>query len=487
MKTQRSRFGLLAATGVALALVAPGLQAQTTTMPSTLRYGSGFMDTPVASVLPHLAIKGTYSGFFVDIDQSLATDEFGRTTGWGPGVDEYFQDGSVTLGLFDRAEVGATFQSFNDDDAGGDMWGLFGRLALIKPENQGIGLAVGARYVTAPTFAGSGQDDYQPPRLGFPDRRFQEDIGLAGAGDETNSTELSLYGVATAHLRGYDPGWLPQHDITVNAGFGSGMFSDGDEFDFYRFADSDGWFFGSGIHFGLGENAVWSFLGEYNGFDINLGTQLDFSGFRVGAHVLGTNYGDPLDDAPPGYYSEYRYPKFGVLASVALCPSQGGLCKPSLMERPQPDTVRLPAPPADTIRITREVERALPDGTLSSICLATGESVDIRVTAQGDTLVGPMRQNIDDLRPGVVFAGDYAADETWFIEDEPITFEQRRYDKSGNEVRLDCPDLMRVGEYMGVPLFAMRNADRPFDMLYVPVTPGVWQPYEYGLQRTRGQ
>ena len=54
------------------------------------------------------------------------------------------------------------------------------------------------------------------------------------------------------------------------------------------------------------------------------------------------------------------------------------------------------------------------------------------------------------------------------------------------EVSLDCPNIMRVGEHMGVPLFVMRNAERPFEMLYVPVRPGVWQAYQTGLQRTRG-
>jgi hypothetical protein len=45
---------------------------------------------------------------------------------------------------------------------------------------------------------------------------------------------------------------------------------------------------------------------------------------------------------------------------------------------------------------------------------------------------------------------------------------------------------MRVGENMGVPLFAMRNENRPFKTLYVPVRPGVWQAYQ-NLRGTRGQ
>lgn len=477
MKTVRSRFGRLAAMGVALALAAPGLHAQTTTMPSTLRYGSGFLDIPVASVLPHLAITGTYSGFFVDLDRSLQIDGAGQPIGFDNGPDEFYQDGSVAVGLFDRAEVGATFQSFNDEAQGGNMWGLFGRLAILNPTNQGLGLAVGGRYVTAPDF-GDGPN-YQPGRLGYPDRRLQENYtGL----DDVN-TELSLYGVATGHFRGFEQEWLPRHDFTASLGYGTGMFQDGNDLPFYSFATSNGWFFGSALHIGLTESALLSLMGEYNGFDVNLGAQVDVNGIRVGAHMLGTNHGEPAG----GYYSTYRSPKFGILGSLAFCPAEGGLCSPRLMDRPEPETVQLPAPPPDTVRITREVERPLPDGTPATVCLATGENVQIRVTAQGDTLVGPMRTNIDELRPGVVFAGSYAEDDAWFQNDDPITFEDRRYDKSGNEVRLDCGQIMRVGEHMGVALFAMRNADRPFDMVYVPVRPGVWQAYEFGLQRTRGQ
>ena len=108
------------------------------------------------------------------------------------------------------------------------------------------------------------------------------------------------------------------------------------------------------------------------------------------------------------------------------------------------------------------------------------------MTAQGDTLVGPSRVSIRTLRPGIVFVGNYAEERAWFENDEALTFEERSYDKSGGEVRLECPDIMRVGEYQGVPLFVERTAQRPFEILYVPVRPGVWQAYETGLQAMRG-
>jgi len=128
----------------------------------------------------------------------------------------------------------------------------------------------------------------------------------------------------------------------------------------------------------------------------------------------------------------------------------------------------------------------LPSGTPASMCLATGENVQVMVTAQGDTLVGPQRVSIRTLRPGVVFAGTYADGRDWFTSDRAITYERANYNKSGGEVRLDCANLARVGEHMGVPLFAESTANRPFQRIFVPVRPGVWQAYETGLQRTRG-
>ena len=472
--------GLLSAT-LLVAASPPGVAAQTTKMPSTLRYGSGYMDTPVASVLPHLALTGTFSGFFVNLDEDVTTDANGNINGTtGTEVSDFFADGSIALGLFDRIEIGTTLQSFNDSDAGGNMWGAFGRLALLRPEDQGIGLAGGVRWVSAPDF-----DDavsYQPGRLGFPDRRFREDLFDGPDEDDDIQTEMTFYGVASAFLRGLDSDWLPDWDATISTGWGNGMFGEGERLDFYRFADSEGWFVGGALHVAMTESSLLNLMGEWNGFDLNFGAQLDLNGIRLGGHVLGANYWKDV--------GIYRSPKYGFLGSLCLDLAGGDsiLCRPSLMARAAPDTVtvRLPAPPPDTVTVTRDVAPPLPTGTPANICLATGEVAQVLITAQGDTLVGPGRVSIRTLRPGVVFAGDYAEGRDWFEADQPVTFENRNYQKSGGEIRLECPDIMRVGEFMGVPLFARRDATRPFQTLYVPVRPGIWQAYQTGLQQTRG-
>ena len=161
-------------------------------------------------------------------------------------------------------------------------------------------------------------------------------------------------------------------------------------------------------------------------------------------------------------------------------------------DRERVEEVELPPPPPDTVVQEVEVERERPSGEPDIICLSTGEEIQIEVTAQGDTLVGPEATRVQDLRPGVVFAGSYAEGRTWFDEDEAIEFgdyedQSLEYVKSGGEIGLDCPDITRVGEYEGVPVFADVTAEEPYETLYIPVRPGIWQAYETDLAQVRGQ
>lgn len=473
----RKSLGFVGLLGAVFALVAAsGVRAQTT-MPSTLRYGSGYFDVPTAGVLPHRAISATYSGFRVSVDRVVLTDAAGKGVAYGGAFSQWSSDAAVAIGLFDRVEVGASFQNFAASDKGGTMAGGFGQVAVLSPRRTGVGLGVGARFVTSPSYEGvAPAANFQPPRLGFPDQRFREQYA---AGVEEVSTTFSPYAVATAYLMGIGGAPLPQYDVSVTLGYGLGMFQGGRDLKWYSFASSKGLFAGSALHIEVGEGRILNIVGEWNGFDLNAGAQVDVGGIRVGVYVLGANY--------PTNVSEYRSRKFGILGSVAVCPGNGGLCKPRLLERPKPDTVQLPAPPPDTVIVTREVQPPLPTGTPVRLCLATGEEVEVLVTAQNDTLVGPQRVTVRTLRPGVVFAGSYAEGRDWFMKDEAITFERRRYVKFGEQVALRCAEIVRVGEHQGVPLFARTNATKPYQMLYVPVRPGFWQGYQTGVARTRGE
>ena len=445
----------------------PAPAQQTPSMPSTLRYGSGLLDIPVSSVLPHLKITGTFSGFFVGLDRRVQVDGAGVPTGFGGAVQDFFSDASLAIGLLDRFETGLSLQSFGG--ASGDIWGLFSRVRLWEPIDQGIGLAAGARYLTSPDF-GDGRD-YSPGRLGFADERFGRNL--------TGGTNLSLYGVATAYLRGFDGGRLPKNDLTFTLGYGGGMFREGGRLGFYGPGHANGWFFGTSVHFETGERSLLSLMAEHNGFDVNVGGQFDWQGLRIGAHYLASNHGAPVG----GYASEYQKPKFGVLASIAICPTRRGLsCTPRLMRRTEPDTIFIPPPPPDTVLLTVGSPPTEPEGDAVIVCLSTGRNASVLVTPQGDTLVGPSATPINSLRPIVDFVGSYAGGSFWFVNGERIVFEGAAYGRSDDSFPIDCDQILRVGVYEGVPVFADRSAERPLVVLFVPVRPGLWQRYERGLE-----
>lgn len=459
----------------ASAVIVSASAAQTVTMPSTQRYGSGLLDIPVSSVLPHGNLITTFSGFWSSLDRRTRVDGTGQSSGFGPGRSEFFGDVSAAMGLFDRAEFGLTLQSLNDDEDGGDVWGLFGRVRLWEPVDQGVGFAVGGRYVTSPQFDGQGFPPgvtYAPGRLGFPDERLRARY----TGGRQVDTNLSLYGVATAHLRGMEGGFIPTHDMTLTLGYGGGMFGSGGGLDFYAPTTNNGWFFGTALHIPAAREVQVTVMAEHNGLDINVGAQMDWRGVRVGLQALGLNHDEPVD----GPNSEYQQGKLGFTLSAAICPWQSGFrCRPRPMTRSEPDTIYIPAPPPDTVLIT-DLDGTLPafSGEPGSICLATGQNVPIEITTAGDTLVGSPPAPIRSLRPAMTFAGSYAAAAFWYLDGEVIEFEGADFEQSEDLFPIDCGQILRVGVHRGVSVFAVISARRPLDMIFIPVRPGLWHRYE---------
>ncbi|MGB1657694.1 MAG: hypothetical protein ACPHO4_10085 [Longimicrobiales bacterium] len=480
MTTDRHLAGAMLLVVASVTLVTPS-EGQTPTMPSTQRYGSGLLDIPVSSVRPHLAVTTTFSGFWTSLGRRIEVDEAGQPAGFGPGRSDFFGDISTSVGLFDRAEVGVAIQSLNDATEGGDIWGLFGRVRLWEPIDQGLGFAVGGRYLTSPSFGGpgfSGGTEYAPGRLGFPDERLRATY----TGGERLDTNLSLYSVATAYLRGYDGGFLPENDLTFTLGYGGGMFGGGGGLDFYAPGTNNGWFFGTAVHMSAGERSQVTVMAEHNGFDINLGAQVDWNGLRVGVQGLALNHDWPTD----GQFSEYQKPKFGFTLSAAICPLEPGFrCRPRMMRRTEPDTIYIPPPPPDTIRVgDPDASVTVVSGEPGSMCLATGQTVSIEVTAAGDTLVGTPPVPIRSLRPAMTFAGSYGGSAFWYLDDEVVVFEGGDFGKSEDTFPIDCSQILRVGVYRGVPVFAVISARRPLDVIFIPVRPGVWHRYERGLRRS---
>ena len=415
------------------------------------------MDIPVAGVLADRALTVTYSGFWTSNDTDVTTDASGNITGTEPFGGGWQSDLAVARGLFDLLEFGLNAQTLSDPDEGGTLWGAFGRLSILSPETQPIGLAVGGRWASSPDF-GDGIS-YAPNRLGRADPRVRDQLG-----SQEFNTGFSFYAVAGWDLPGLPSSFLPDHDFSFTVGWGNGLFKDGGELDWYTSGDSGGWFAGAAWNLELAESRLLTLMTEYNGFDWNVGTQVDLGGVRLGAHLLGLNHSANT--------TVYRSSKFGLIASVALCGR--ARCRASLRDRPDPDVVVLPAAPPDTVVVTRVEAPPAPVGAAATLCLSTGDQIQVLITPAGDTLVGPSRTPLSQLRPAVSLAGVYAANRAWFEDGEAIMFQQRSYGRSGAVVRLDCGDIRRVGEHLGVPLFGTGAAPEIF---YVPVRPGVWQPY----------
>ena len=463
MKKRTSKACVLGGVLPLALTLASGVVAQTTKVPSTLRHGSGLMDIPVAGVLADRALTVTYSGFWTSNDTDVTTDASGNITGTEAFPGGWNSDLAVTRGLFDLLEFGVNIQSLSDAEKGGTLWGAFGRLSILSPQTQPIGLAVGGRYSSSPDF-GDGIA-YAPNRLGRADRRLRGQLG-----SREIDTGFSFYAVAGWDLPGLPSSFLPDHDFSFTAGWGNGLFKEGDDLDWYASGDSGGWFAGVAWNLELAESRMLTFMSDYNGFDWNVGTQLDLNGVRLGTHVLGVNHSSNT--------TVYRSSKFGLIASVALCGR--GLCQPSLRDRPDPDVVVLPAAPPDTVVVTRVETPPPPAGTAVTLCLSTGDGVEVLLTSAGDTLVGPSRTPLSELRPAVALAGVYAENRAWFEAGEPITVEQRSYGRLGAAVPLDCGDIRQVGEHLGVPLYATDTGGASPEILYVPVRAGVWQPYSLG-------
>ena len=293
--------GIGATSALALALLVPAqaATAQSLRMPTTLRYGSGLLDIPVATVMAHGALSFSYSGFQLSVDKTILLDRMGIESGTKEGYSKWLSDGALSLGLFNRVELGASIQHFDDEDNGGNMVGGFARISLLPASMQRFALAAGARFVTSPAY-GSGFPELQPGRLGHPDYRVLK----SPTGGEDFSGNLTPYVVATAK-----PVSTGSVDMTVTAGWGMGLFSAGGDRNFYASGGGAGIFGGTGLHFALGGGRLLHLMGEYNGFEVNAGMQVDLGNVMVGAYSLAVN-GDG--------HSTYRTRKFGLQAALSF-------------------------------------------------------------------------------------------------------------------------------------------------------------------------
>jgi hypothetical protein len=70
-----------------------------------------------------------------------------------------------------------------------------------------------------------------------------------------------------------------------------------------------------------------------------------------------------------------------------------------------------------------------------------------------------------------------AENERWYLEGQPITYSGSFYYLAGAAVFFNPYEMVRTGDYRGIPLYALATRD-PFGVVYVPVARGLMQPYE---------
>lgn len=336
--------GLVLATAVLSASPGPG-RAQGPPFSHTLRWGTGYVDVPAAAVLPSLGFRAGVSAFRIPAGPAPRVDGEGRIAGTGRREASVHEDVTLSLGLWNRVELGTSLQAFNDEERGGDLVGFFGRVLLLDPGETGFGLATGARYLGGPSYP---LVDAATPRLGYPDLRLRERYAANPGFPEDPSNPLpgvdaewSLYGVSSLFLPGVEAGWLPENTVSLTLGWGTGLFREGGELPWYAEGSWDGWFGAAGVDFRLGDASTASVAVEWAGLDANLGAQMAWGGLRAGIHLLGLNHGENA--------SAWRSRKVGLSLSLTACPLLRRACRPGIRRAHQPDTVRLPAPPPDTV------------------------------------------------------------------------------------------------------------------------------------------
>ncbi len=101
--------------------------------------------------------------------------------------------------------------------------------------------------------------------------------------------------------------------------------------------------------------------------------------------------------------------------------------------------------------------------------------------ATGDTLVAG--QAMATAYPA---SAGYAAGATWYINNEPIIVNGRRYVRFGLPRVVGVTEVARAGEYQGVGVFTEASATGTPDVVYVPVRPGCeFQPYQLEVAISR--
>ncbi|HEX7240277.1 MAG TPA: hypothetical protein VF263_08440 [Longimicrobiaceae bacterium] len=142
---------------------------------------------------------------------------------------------------------------------------------------------------------------------------------------------------------------------------------------------------------------------------------------------------------------------------------------------PPPPAVLPPPPPATETVTVCVVEQG---GMLSNVSATYNPATGDTTLANG--------QRIRDMQTG----GMYAAGQTWYVSEQPVTFNGQRYVPFGVTRIIQPGDLTSAGTVNGVPVFRETNAPTgTSNVIYVPVRYGCeFRPYnpEAAARAVRG-
>ena len=218
----------------------------------------------------------------------------------------------------------------------------------------------------------------------------------------------------------------------------------------------------------LSQDPEYASVGQGNigiGFDL-----LSLAGLGIFGELAVHGY-----DSPAHVYNENTaQDKFAFTprASIGLKFGFGGRQEEVIVPpvAPPPPPPALPAAPEmQTIRV------CVVEGT------ALREVEAMYNPATGDTTVAG--QAFSTAYPATT---GYASGATWYINNEAITINRRRYVRFGLPRVVSPTDVTRTGEYQGVGVFTDASATGTPDVIYIPVRPGCeFQPFQLE-QQTRG-
>ena len=300
MRTSRLRVALAVGAMSATLLVArPGAaqveqplpQPQQETeiwYPSTLYFGSGLINTPVAWVAPSSGeVYVTVTG--KDIP---AIPGAGFSSNWNT-------NGAVETHWFGRFTIGASLYSQNPE------WGFFGQVLVLKEQaNKSYpAIAIGFRNL--------GPYTHEDRFLIGHDIKLDSSGAYVGETPGTYSkfnTSPTIYGVATKHWN------LGSAQVGGSIGYGSGMFSDdGGLGKSYNDKGTivKGLFLGANVNFHPSANTIITLMGENDGWDWNAGVVGNWRGVFLGAYATELEEGSK-SPSKGAHYTVYNYTKFNL-------------------------------------------------------------------------------------------------------------------------------------------------------------------------------